>query len=114
MQIKRLNNPQTVSFTVDTALFSEKVITKTAYWLSSDYSIDFEKNDNEITVILKKKCDEWSDEEIDHLKSRIGQNLIDFKTREIVAEETKAIRELLLVKAFASTDEFDEVNFIEE
>jgi len=49
--------------------------------------------------------------EFDDILTTIKKDLIDFKTRDIVAKETANIRTLLIAKAFANNDEFDEVPF---
>jgi His-Xaa-Ser system protein HxsD len=49
-----------------------------------------------------------NDGNIKKILPKIENDLLDFKTREIVSLETKNIRELLIAKAFAFEDEFDE------
>ncbi len=50
---------------------------------------------------------------VEVLKSCLSQYLIDFKTRDIINKETKNIREILLIKAFANNDEFEDYNLID-
>lgn len=101
-----------VSFQIDTQLFNDAVITKSLYWLGNDYII-YQKNSGRIrNVTIEKKTKEFSDSDLIDLKSTINQNLIDFKTRDIVNQETKNIREILLVKAFANNDDFDDHNLL--
>jgi len=46
--------------------------------------------------------------DIQALISDIRKNLIDFKTRDLVAKETADIKALLIAKAFANEEDFDE------
>jgi hypothetical protein len=42
------------------------------------------------------------------LLTKIKRDLVDFKTRDIISAETRNIREILIAKAFANDDSFDE------
>lgn len=101
-------DPKTVAISVDLNVYNEAVIAKVLYWLSDCYNIFWKKGESSVEIRLEKKEGTFSNEEIKYLKNRLSQDFIDFKTRDIVQRETKAIRELLLVKAFANNDEFDE------
>lgn len=97
-----------ILLSVDLEIFNDRIITKVLYWLSDLYII-YQKVDNQVSnICLEKKDGIINEEEFNSLKIRINQDMIDFKTRDIVIQETKVIRELLLVKAFSATDEFDE------
>lgn len=50
----------------------------------------------------------------DQLISRIKQDLIDFRLREIVSRETATIRELLIAKAFAHYEDIEPVTAISD
>jgi His-Xaa-Ser system protein HxsD len=103
-----LVNPSIVSFNVDLKAYNEKIISKVLYWLSDTYLTSW-KNESDIAIInIEKKEGLITQIDMQRLKERLSQDFIDFKTRDIVNNETKAIRELLLVKAFSATDEFDE------
>lgn len=98
----------TVSFNVDLKVFNERVLSKVLYWISDKYIISW-KNESDIAKInLECKIGSITKNDIEILKERLSQDFIDFKTREIINQETKTIRELLLVKAFSATDDFDE------
>lgn len=92
-------------FSINENLYNEKVIYKCFYWYGADYSVDIERKDNSFKITISSKSDIKIDH--DYLTSKIKQDLIDFKLRDIVTNETKNIRELLTAKAFAhfQTDE---------
>lgn len=103
-----------IQLTVDITVFNDTVITKTLYWMQSDYSVFWSLlNRNIQNIILERKNDSISDEEFFKLKNQINQNLIDFKTRDIVNQETKNIRDILYIKAFANGEEFEDYNLME-
>lgn len=108
----QLTNPNIISLDIDVELFSENVIFKTLYWYSGDYIIQSRKENDQITVLLEKKKDEISTTEFNRLKQKISQDLIDYKTREIIESQTRPIRQLLIIKAFATIDDFDGIDFI--
>jgi His-Xaa-Ser system protein HxsD len=90
---------------VDRQLYSENVVHKCLYWWGNKLSIDVE-NDHDSFIISLIDLSENLD-----LKSvilDIKRDLIDFKTREIITSETKDIKAILIAKAFANDDIFDE------
>ena len=42
------------------------------------------------------------------------QDLIDYKNRDLITNETKDIRNILYVKAFANNDDFEDFNLASE
>lgn len=106
------NKDNTISIEIDTELFNDKVITKSLYWLSNTFNI-YQENSGKIRIInLEKREGDINDKDILKLKYKINQNLIDFKTRDIINQETKNIREILLIKAFANNDDFEDYNLL--
>lgn len=102
-----------VNFNINTEIFNDAVITKTLYWLQSDYFIFWDIIDSNIQkIIIEKKNGNLTDSDILTLKNRVGQNLIDFKTRQLIIDETKNIRDILYVKAFANNDDFEDYNLL--
>ena len=99
-----------ISFSVDTTVFNDRVITKVLYWLSENWNIYQHVEKKSIHVRLEKKKGIISTDEFQELRSQFNQLFIDYKTRDIVNQETISIRNLLLVKAFSVSDEFDEKN----
>lgn len=103
-----------IQLTVDNMVFNNTVITKTLYWIHCDYFVFWNSlKDNLEFIILEKKDGLISEEEFFKLKDQVNQNLIDFKTRDIVNRETKNIRDILYVKAFANGEDFEDYNLME-
>jgi His-Xaa-Ser system protein HxsD len=103
---------KTVQCTIDSDIFNERVITKSLYWLSENYNLYQELSGKLFKIRIELKTGFFMQSNIDELKSHLNQNLIDFKTRDIINQETKSIREILLIKAFANNDEFEDFNLI--
>lgn len=103
-----------IQIKIDTAIFNDTVITKTLYWLQCDYLVFWNTlKDNIQNIILEKKDGTISEEEFMKLKSRLNQNLIDFKIRDVVNKETKNIRDILYIKAFANGEDFEDYNLMD-
>ena len=102
-----------IQLAIDIGIFNDAVITKTLYWLQNEYFIFLNSLSDKIQgITLEKKDGQISKEEFLNLKNQINQNLIDFKTREIVHQETKNIRDILYVKAFSNGEDFEDFNLI--
>ena len=102
-----------VKLSIDTGVYSDSVISKAVYWLSSDYYIYQLYNNGIQEVVLEKKDSAISFDEFTSIKHKLNQYLIDFKVREIVVQETKNIRDILYVKAFSNNDDFEDYNLID-
>jgi His-Xaa-Ser system protein HxsD len=84
------------------------------YWIQCECFVFWGTlNDNIQNIILEKKNGSISEEEFLKLKNQLNQNLIDFKTRDVVNRETKNIRDILYIKAFANGEDFEDYNLIE-
>lgn len=93
---------------VDSSLYSEDVIFKCFYWYGDKFDVEISKVDGDsMLVSLSIKDGSMSEDYLDALESKVKRDLVDFKTRDIVSRETKVVRELLIAKAFAHSDEFD-------
>lgn len=105
---------QKICFHIDLKIFNETVVSKSLYWLSDKFVIYTAlKNDiQEIGLELKNGNIDTSGFEM--LKQKINQHLIDYKTRDIINQETKDIRNILYVKAFSNNDSFDDFYLTEE
>lgn len=92
-------------FCIDTEIFSDSTIAKVCYWLNRDFIVSSNKADKTVEL-----CIESIKEEISwpHIQQEISQLLSDYQLREIINTETKDIRTILYVKAFANLDEFEE------
>lgn len=94
----------TVQISIDKRIFSNKVIQKCFYWYTADYTVDFETVDEHfVSVTMTNK----SQQEIDqvYLAQKIPQDLNDFLLRDMVQEETRDIRALIVAKAFANFEQ---------
>ena len=94
---------------VGTDVYPEDVVFKTLYWYGGDYDIDVSATPDGLAVTLRLLGGgAISDERLGALTTRFRRDLIDFRTRAIVARETQTVRELLVAKAFADSDAFDQ------
>jgi len=94
-----------IQIKIDSTLYSSGVVHKCFYWYGGKYSVEINTEQSYFVVIISDPKKEWN---IDSIVSKIKTDLIDFKTREIISNETKNIREILIAKAFANNDDFDE------
>ena len=90
---------------VDTRIYSDSVISKVLYWLSSKYIIKRESRKDHEVVDISISLEEETDFETEFFKL-----LNDYKLREIVSLETREIKTILYAKAFADDEDFDEDN----
>ena len=102
-----------IELIVDTSIYSDNVITKFLYWLTENFIITRENitDSSNQRIILKKTERAITDEEFETLRVQLSQSIVDYKNREIIHEETKDIRNILYVKAFANSDDFIELDF---
>ena len=98
-----------VKFGISKDIYSLSVIHKCFYWFGDKHVVDIDSEENLFIVHVVLKDGSFMLGDIERLFNRIKESLIDFKTREIVSAETKNIREVLIAKAFAHGDEFDEI-----
>ena len=50
----------------------------------------------------------------EYVTHKFNQDLIDYKNRDLVINETKDIRNILYVKAFANNDDLEDINLVSE
>lgn len=108
-----------LSFLIERSLYSEDIVYKCFYWFSNnfDVSISEDESSHYFKIFISSKdpdlvvCNS-------ELVSKVKQDLIDFKLRDIITKETQTIRELLVAKAFShyedaipNTDVEDPVGF---
>ena len=121
-----LRSENTFCFIINASIFNERVLTKALYWYAESFIIYWNKNkDNlfEITLELKPSANKIYFSPLIHpLKSgykysnnsKFNQDLIDYKNRDLITNETKDIRNILYVKAFANNDDFEDFNLASE
>lgn len=107
-----LNSDKSITAYIDTSIYSDNIISKSLYWLSDTYTI-YRENlpENKQKITFEKTVGLTTDKDFDTFKTKFCQELIDYKNREIISAETKDIRNILYVKAFANNDEFIEFDF---
>ena len=98
-------NESSAQILIDEKLYSEEVIFKCFYWYSDKFSVVIKKEGAFFVIDISELSNHGN---IEKIFNKIKSDLIDFKTREIISTETKNIREILIAKAFANGDEFDE------
>jgi His-Xaa-Ser system protein HxsD len=100
-----LNDETSIQIKIDRSLYSSEVVHKCLYWYANKYSVEIKTEGNSFIIYLSNHNKEY---DIKSVVSKIKTDLVDFKTREIISNETKNIREMLVAKAFAHNDEFEE------
>ena len=86
---------------IDSEVYSKEVIAKVVYWFSRDFTIMQGLDGKDYTLTLESQnAVVWEE-----VKKRLSQTLTDFQMREVVTKETKDIRNILYIKAFANVDE---------
>ena len=96
-----------VTITVDRNIYSDEVITKAVYWETGNYCVSRKLVGTEEEITFQSNTDFSENEDL--LRERFARHLNDFKLRQIVDEETKDIRTILYIKAFATGDDFEEI-----
>ena len=93
---------------IDRNIYSDIVISKVVYWLSSKYIIKRKAlgNTEELDIKFNEGEKEITEEEFYCL-------LNDYKLRYLVAKETKEIKTILYAKAFADDENFSEDDITE-
>jgi His-Xaa-Ser system protein HxsD len=99
---------RTVSVLVDEKLFPEEVIFKCFYWYGNTHAVTIEKEKSSFNIKLASLMGDISDALFNQLCNRIKTDLIDFRTRQIIHNETNNIKQILIAKAFSSLDVYDE------
>jgi His-Xaa-Ser system protein HxsD len=85
----------------DANLYSESVLFKCFYWYGNIFEVDITRFDAANFKITLKYVDQDTTPEWDNVILKLKKDLVDFKLRQIVTEETSTIRELIIAKAFA-------------
>lgn len=86
---------------IDANVYSKEVVAKVAYWLSRDFTI-MQSIEGSIWTLSLESRDvvNWDD-----VKGRLSQSLTDYQMREVITAETKDIKNILYIKAFANVEE---------
>lgn len=104
MKVDICNNEKII-IKIQESLYSSDVVHKCMYWWSRKLDIEITKKDDHLFVSILNLPVDFDSESF---LSTLRKDLIDFNTREIINRETKDIRSLLIAKAFANEDDFEE------
>lgn len=96
-----------LTLTIDRTIFADEVISKAVYWETNQYIISRRLNDMTETLTFDPKPQCTENEGV--LKERFLMRLNDFKVQQVVDNETKDLRTILYVKAFANNDDFEAI-----
>lgn len=69
-------------------------------------------NENRCLISIEPKAGTLNESDYNGLAAMINRDLHDYKLREIIHEETKNIRNILYIKAFAHNDDFEDYTLI--
>jgi His-Xaa-Ser system protein HxsD len=84
--------------TVDSSLYSEQAIFRTAYWLTDSHYVFLDRQGDRTRVEIRNKP--GSETDLRQACAEFCNALVDFRLRDIVAQETSGIREALVKQAF--------------
>jgi len=86
---------------IDSNIYSKEVVAKVVYWLSRDFTIMQDIDGQDWMLSLESyNVVNWDD-----VKGRLSQLLTDYQMREVITAETKDIKNILYIKAFANVEE---------
>jgi His-Xaa-Ser system protein HxsD len=95
-----------MEFTFDLKLFRLSAVKKAAYRFAGPFTVEFAQlSDSRLRVTLSRRQDVVSQLDASHLPNEV----LDQELREIVAEETKSVRDLLLAQTFSGLSVVDPV-----
>ena len=105
-----LTDSGNIEFKIDLNIYSDAVISKVLYWIAKDFTIECKDMSLSIRqVVLVPNISPLSFEKYIEYKRFISQLFVDFKVRELVRNETEAIRNILYLKAFANCSELEDL-----
>jgi His-Xaa-Ser system protein HxsD len=91
-----------IIYFADSHLYSQESIFKCTYWYTDKFTISINLESNKYyKIVLTPKIDLLESELIGIL-NKLGNDLIDFRLRDMITKETQNIRELLIAKAFSN------------
>ena len=95
-----------IELSIDSKLYSIDAIKKCLYWYTDNYSVEIKQDGDHITILLDLINKDLEVDKDDIVKT-LKNDLIDFQVRDIVTKESKNVRDLLIAKAFSTTDEYE-------
>lgn len=99
------NNKQSIndSIVLSLSVYSLNVIKKAAYKFSAEFSVNFEKIDDDTMKVYFDFNPSINDENKDEIIHQFHNELLDQDLREIVFKETENVRNLILAHTFSKT-----------
>lgn len=98
MKTEILNNE--LRLLIEREIYSEEVLHKCFYWYGANFNVEIATYSAELFEVKLQRQNLMID--LQATVDKIKRDLVDFKLRDIVANETKTVRELLVAKAFAN------------
>ncbi len=93
----------------DKRIYSKTTILKCLYWYGGQFHTLLSLKDDSTFKITLEPLQEVQDKlELTALLQKLERDLIDYHLRDIVAKETRNVRDLLIAKAFAHAEDFAE------
>lgn len=110
MELKNTCKDGVITVFANTEIYSKDTIFKCLYWYGDKFHTNVSFSDQDTYKIELSVIDngQIQNTDLDLYLSKLERDLVDFSLRQIVNNETQAIRELLIAKAF-SNGEFDEL-----
>lgn len=96
-------SPESLSIQVDTSLYSLDALLRTCY-VYTDRCYLFLERSAVPTIISVRLTRKTQETDLSGLAGEFGNELINQKLRREIAEETRAIRELIVTQAFTEAD----------
>lgn len=91
---------------LDSRVYKQESILKCLYWYSDKFNTSVDLLENQYRVCLSPNSQNQNIN-LEETYDKLLRDLLDYNLRQIVTNETKNIRDLLIAKAF-SNGEFDE------
>ena len=104
--MKYILKNDSIKLKIPKKIYNKNVLFGCFYWYLDQFSIEIRKNKRNFSIVMKPKFQKMSEINIQNFIDKINDDLIDFKLRDIINIETKRIREIIIAKAFANSDEF--------
>jgi His-Xaa-Ser system protein HxsD len=98
-----------VTIELPCVLYSKETIFKTVYWYGSKFACSVGVREDVYCIDVKCNDEPFDEGSADFFVRKFNCDLIDFETREIIRKETKNIRDMLVAKAFANHDDFEDI-----
>ena len=105
----RVDGRKLIAF-ADKSIYSKAVIMKCLYWFGDKFHTSVSLADKSNYRIELKLANQIGEDDIDMQAylQKLERDLIDFCLRQIVVEETRNVRDLLIAKAFANGEFYED------